>query len=279
MNIRLLSLLATLFMVASLTAQSASYFINEISYTASNPLERGFEIAGPANEQLQGWSVIAYDLDGWQQEVIDLSNQVIPNQQNGYGTIWYDIDQAGDGGGLALIDANGTVQQFVAYGTSLGADLLDGALNGPLAGVIPQHIGSALGDTQSLQLIGTGTVYSTFFWAGSQAASASQVNDNQYFILSILGLQSAGTSSTPEMKPKAWPNPTTDFIQLQVPSAEFDGQRILSLYDQNGRQLIRRSVSADAQVLELEVSQFPAGIYYLSMYGNSNFWQSEVVLQ
>ena len=275
---KILSLVTALFAVTQIIAQSASYFINEISYIASNPTSVVYEIAGPASD-LTGWSVAGYDSDGWLSTVEDLSNQVIPNQQNGYGTVWYDIDQAGDGGGLALIDASGTVQQFVAFGSIQGAALLDGALDGPAAGEAPDFIGQVGLLGNSLQLVGVGTLYPSFFWLSSQVASIGQVNDNQLFILGLLGLQSNESSTAASTKAVVWPNPTHDQIRLNVPALEQASERILSLYDQNGRQLVRRNISADAQTIELPASQYPAGIYYLTLYSQDNFWQSEVVLQ
>lgn len=263
-----------------LGAQSASYFINEISYAASNPTEKGFEIAGTAGNQITGWSVIHYDADGLQHSVDDLSNQIIPNQQNGYGTIWYDIDQAGDTGGIALVNANGTVEQFVAYGGLTGASLLNGALDGPAAGVIPEFIGSVDNPTASLQLVGSGNLYPAFLWVNTQVASLGQVNNNQLFILSSLGLNAANSSTAGSgLEAVAWPNPTTDFFQVKLPEDIQAENSVLNLYDQNGRQLVHQQLSQERQTTRIDVSHLPAGMYYLTVNSNNNSWHSEVVIQ
>lgn len=263
-----------------LGAQSASFFINEISYAASNPTEKGFEIAGTSGSEMDGWSVVHYDADGLQHTVDDLSNQVIPNQQNGYGTIWYDLDQAGDNGGIALVNANGTVEQFIAYGTLTGANLLSGALDGPAAGVIPEFIGSVNNPTAALQLIGSGNLYPAFIWVNTQVASLGQVNKNQLFILNPLALSSGSSSQVGnEFEAVAWPNPTTDYFQVKLPAEELEENRVLSLYDQNGRQLIRQQLSQERQTTRIDVSHLPAGLYYLTVYSNNNSWQREVVIQ
>ena len=273
---------ATLIFSLYLGAQSASYFINEISYAASNPAEKGFEIVGTAGSQLTGWSAVQYDAEGWQNKVDDLSNQIIPSQQNGYGTIWYDIEQGGDSGGLALIDPTGSIVQFVAYGPLSGNGILNGALDGLAVGSIPEYIGAVANANSAMQLIGTGNLYATFFWASTQTASLGQVNDNQFFISSLLGLQSGNTNTAnlPEtaLEAVAWPNPTTDFLQVKLPELLDDHPRVLCLYDQNGRQLIRRQVSNAPQQIQLELGDIPAGIYYLTVFSKDNQWQHEVVV-
>lgn len=265
-----------------LNAQSASYFINEISYTASNPTEKGFEIVGEAGSQLDGWSAVQYDAAGWQQKVDDLSNQIIPSQQNGYGTIWYDIEQGGDTGGLALVDPTGAVVQFVAYGPLSGDELLNGALDGAAAGVIPEYIGAVTDANSAMQLIGIGNLYPTFFWVSTQTSSLGQINDNQFFVSNLLGLQSstsgADNLSEDAIEAVAWPNPTTDYLQVKLPELQVDVPRILCLYDQNGRQLIRRQVSNAPQQIQLELGDLPAGIYYLTVFSKDNQWQHEVVV-
>lgn len=266
-----------------LGAQSASFFINEISYTASNPSAKGFEIAGLAGSQLNGWSVVEYDADGWQKAIDNLPNQIIPNQQNGYGTIWYDIDQAGDEGGLALMDASGTVQQFLAYGALTGADLLEGALDGPAANVIPEYIGLVSNPGAALQLIGAGNLYPTFFWASTQVPSLGQVNDNQLFIPNSVGLVSnpdnQGGTVENSLEVKTWPNPTTDLLHIRLPESDITTPRVLSLYDQNGRQLIRQELSSERQTTQVDVSRLPAGMYYLTVFSRDNPWQSEVFIR
>jgi hypothetical protein len=265
-----------------LGAQSASYFINEISYAASNPTEKGFEIAGVAGSQLTGWSAIQYDAEGWQSKVDDLSNQIIPSQQNGYGTIWYDIEQGGDSGGLALVDPTGSIVQFVAYGPLSGNGLLNGALDGLAVGSIPEYIGAVSNANSAMQLVGVGNLYPTFFWVSTQTASLGQVNDNQFFILRLLGLQSGGanTNNLPEtaLEVVAWPNPTTEYLQVKLPELANSNPRVVCLYDQNGRQLIRRQVSSAPQQLQLELGDLPAGIYYLTVFSKDNQWQHEVVV-
>jgi hypothetical protein len=266
-----------------LNAQSASYFINEISYTASNPSEKGFEIVGTAGSQLTGWSAVQYHADGWQSKVDDLSNQIIPSQQNGYGTIWYDIEQGGDSGGLALVDPTGSVVQFVAYGLLNESSILNGALDGLAAGSIPEYIGAVSDANSAMQLVGTGNLYATFFWASTQTASLGQVNDNQFFIPLIIGLQS-GSDNTESLTERtyeatAWPNPTTDFLQVKLPELKGDNPRVLCLYDQNGRQLIRQQVSKEAQQIQLELGDFSAGIYYVTVFSKDNQWQYEVVVK
>ena len=113
-------LITTLFTIISfaffVNAQSASTFINEVNYLASNP-SQGIEIAGQAGQDLAGWSIVFYAVNGTVDYVEYLNSGLIPNQQNGYGSIWYDVDQGSNAGGIALVKPNGEVVQFLSYGT------------------------------------------------------------------------------------------------------------------------------------------------------------------
>ena len=45
------------------------------------------------------------------------------------------------------------------------------------------------------------------------------------------------------------------------------------------RQLIRQQVSKEAQQIQLELGDFSAGIYYVTVFSKDNQWQYEVVVK
>ncbi|MCB0376156.1 MAG: hypothetical protein KDD04_09585, partial [Sinomicrobium sp.] len=131
MNKQILLLSSFLFFLTSLFSQST--FINEINYIASNPTGAGMEIAGESGENLDGWTLVFYQLDGTVSSVEELENKVIPSQQNGYGTVWYEMDQMTGNEGVALTNPAGMVEQFLAYGLGTISGIT--ATEGPAAGM------------------------------------------------------------------------------------------------------------------------------------------------
>ena len=89
---------------------------------------------------------------------------VIANQNNGFGTISFNISGIQNGGadGVALVDAYGNVVQFLSYEGTLTAT------SGVASGLTSIDIGvSETSSTQvgeSLQLAGSGSSYEDFTW-------------------------------------------------------------------------------------------------------------------
>ncbi|MEM7445379.1 MAG: hypothetical protein AAF414_18810, partial [Pseudomonadota bacterium] len=166
---------------------ATSVFINEIHYdNASTDQGEAIEIAGPAGTDLTGWSLVLYNGTASLRspyDTIDLSAQTIPDQDNGFGTFAIEFDpngiQNGAPDGIALVDNNGTVVQFLSYEGSFTA------ASGPAAGMTSTDIGvnedsdTAAGD--SLQLTGTGTMAEDFTWQTPAADSFGAVNAGQSF--------------------------------------------------------------------------------------------------
>ncbi|MEW5869395.1 MAG: endonuclease/exonuclease/phosphatase family protein [Chloroflexota bacterium] len=158
-------------------------FINEIHYDDGGAdANEGIEVAGPAGTDLSGWQLVPYNGNGGvtYTPIINLTG-TIPNQQNGYGTLWYDLVglQNGSPDGIALVDASSNVVQFLSYEGSFTAT------NGVAAGKTSVDIGvSEAGsepDGLSLQLCGTGTVYEEFIWTAPSVHSRGLVNSCQTF--------------------------------------------------------------------------------------------------
>ena len=76
----------------------ASVFINEIHYdNEGTDVGEFIEIAGPAGTDLAGWSIVLYNgVNGLTYNTTALSG-IIPNQQNGFGTLWFTAETSGRG--------------------------------------------------------------------------------------------------------------------------------------------------------------------------------------
>jgi len=159
-------------------------FINEIHYdNASGDVGEAVEIAGLAGIDLNGMSLVLYNGSSSQLKVygtIALSG-VIANQQGGFGTLSFAVTgiQNGAPDGLALVDSDNVVLQFLSYEGSFTP------IDGPAAGMLSNDIGVSENGSgpvgESLQLSGNGVQYSDFIWQESLADTFGLVNTNQTF--------------------------------------------------------------------------------------------------
>ncbi|MFZ2095112.1 MAG: PxKF domain-containing protein [Anaerolineales bacterium] len=157
-------------------------YINEIHYDNSGAdTGEAIEVAGPAGTDLTGWSLVLYNgSNGAVYDTIDLSG-VIPDQQNGYGTLAFFRAgiQNGSPDGMALVDSTSNVIKFLSYEGTFTA------VGGPADGMLSTNIGvsengsGAVGN--SLQLTGTGTSYEDFTWAAEAPNTFGAVNTGQVF--------------------------------------------------------------------------------------------------
>jgi len=157
-------------------------FINEIHYDNNGAdSDEGVEIAGLAGIDLAGMSLVPYNGSNGTSYSVTALTGIIPNQQGGFGTLWFAISglQNGAPDGVALVAADGEVLQFLSYEGEFAAT------NGPASGITSTDIGVVeVGSTpigQSLQLIGSGVQYSDFTWQSPEDGTAGQVNANQTF--------------------------------------------------------------------------------------------------
>ncbi len=177
------------------TADTA-VFINEIHYdNAGTDTGEFVEIAGPAGTDLSGWQLVFYNgassvLSAYATSA--LGGVLGDDTGSGYGfaTVMQSGIQNGAPDGLALVDASGSLVQFLSYeGRFTAAD-------GPAAGVTSQDIGvaetsgTALG--QSLQLQGGGTRAGDFVWAADLAQTPGALNVGQ----SLNGSETGGGSGS-----------------------------------------------------------------------------------
>lgn len=160
-------------MVAGTTSR---VFINEIHYdNVGTDTGEFIEIANTAGVDLTGWSVVLYNgADGRSYNTIAISGSgaflTINLPANGI--------QNGAPDGIALVNASGTVVQFLSYEGSFTAT------NGPANGMTSTDIGVFEAGTEaaglSLQLRGTGLQYGDFTWNSTPIAqTAGSANTNQ----------------------------------------------------------------------------------------------------
>ena len=172
------------FLAVTLLFTALSYgqavFINEIHYdNAGSDVDEAIEIAGPAGTDLSTYSLVAYNgNNGAEYNTLALSG-TIPDQDNGYGTLYFAFSGLQNGAPDGIAFANGaTVIQFLSYEGSFAA--IDGVASGMTSTDIGvAEIGTDAGE--SLQLGGAGTEYSNFTWQESMAQTMGAVNTNQNF--------------------------------------------------------------------------------------------------
>lgn len=161
---------------------SSVAWINEIHYDNAGADTNEFvEVAGTAGLNLSSWKLVAYNgSNGTQYSTTNLSG-TISDEQAGLGTLAFSISglQNGAPDGIALIDDNGDVVQFLSYEGDFTAT------NGPADGVASTDIGVSETSTTttgySLQLSGTGNTYADFSWQSPAAHTSGSKNTGQTF--------------------------------------------------------------------------------------------------
>jgi hypothetical protein len=170
--------------VSARPAHGQTVFVNEFHYdNAGTDAGEAIEIAGPAGTNLAGWQLVLYNGAGGAPYDTRMLSGVIPDQQNGFGTLTFTYPvngiQNGSPDGIALVDGTGQVVQFLSYEGGFTA------VGGPANGLASVDVGAEEGGETpvgfSLQLQGTGTTYADFTWSMPIAATVGSVNTSQTF--------------------------------------------------------------------------------------------------
>ncbi len=165
-------------------AAATNVFINEIHYdNTGTDAGEAIEVAGPAGTDLTGWSIVLYNGAGGAPYDTDALSGVIPNQQNGFGTVSlsYPVNgiQNGSPDGIALVNASNVVVQFLSYEGAFTA------VGGPANGMVSTDIGVSENGSepvgQSISLSGSGQVYEDFTWNPPATATFNAINTGQSF--------------------------------------------------------------------------------------------------
>ncbi len=264
---KLYFLLFTLVFTVSISAQSV--FINEIHYdNTGSDVGEFVEIAGPAGTDLTGWTVELYNgSNGSMYATIALSG-LIDDEGPGFGAVSF----AGPGGGiqngspdgLALIDNNGFVIQFLSYEGVLTAT------SGTANTMTSTDIGvSETGSTpvgESLQLTnGPGSDYSDFTWTGPLTESPGVLNTGQTFTLSVNQFEVSDFT--------VFPNPATNgFVTIKTKNNQ---PVSVVAFDVLGKQVINTVLSTS----RLNLSNLKSGVYILKLSQNGLTTTKKLVVQ
>jgi endonuclease I len=155
-------------------------WINEFHYDNSGADTGEFvEVMGLEGMDLTDWQIVGYNgADGGVYKTVTLSGS-LPSSSTECFTAGYVTFTGMQNGpdGLALVDPNGVVYQFISYEGSFTAT------DGDADGMTSIDIGvSESGSTpvgDSIQLTGTAAGYSQFVWNGPDDDSPGDVNDSQ----------------------------------------------------------------------------------------------------
>lgn len=192
--------LGCLLALAASPAQ-ADVFINELHYDDSTPagdVGEAIEVVATGGEDLSGYVLYLYNGSTPSAATVYASNPVPAGTAAGCGrasiaTVTYPTNglQNGANDGIALVDASGTVVQFISYEGTVTAAA------GPAAGLTSQNIpvseSNSTAPGTSLQLTGSGSQYAHFTWAASAAQTFGACNTGQTF--------SGGGSTGPNTPP------------------------------------------------------------------------------
>ncbi len=160
----------------------ADVFINEFHYDNNGTdTNEKVEVIAPAGTSMTGWKVVLYNgADGKQYATLNLSGTTA-NQCGGHGTVVATVGttgmQNGAPDGLALVNAAGTVVQFLSYEGTFTAT--DGPASGRASTAVPTSEISTTPVGQSLQLSGTGSKASDFTWQAPRTSSFGACNTGQ----------------------------------------------------------------------------------------------------
>lgn len=141
----------------SALAAAPDVHISELHYDNDGADTGEFvEVSGPAGTTLTGWSIVLYNGNGGPSYGTIALSGTLDDEGAGAGALAFDAVglQNGAPDGLALVDSDGTVVEFLSYEGSFAA------IGGPADGLTSSDIGvsesSSSSATDSLQLLAAG---------------------------------------------------------------------------------------------------------------------------
>ncbi|MFP7722812.1 endonuclease [Lysobacter sp. A3-1-A15] len=161
---------------------NAGVFINEFHYDNNGTdTNEKIEVIAPAGTSMTGWKIALYNGSNRARYATLSLSGTVADQCGGYGTAVVAAPgmQNGAPDGLALIDANGTLVQFLSYEGSFTAS--DGPAAGRTSTMILPSETSTTPVGYSLQLSGSGAAYADFSWQSPRAHSFGACNAGQSF--------------------------------------------------------------------------------------------------
>lgn len=165
---------------------AVSPWINEIHYDNDGAdAGEGFEIAGPAGTNLLGWRVLHYNGENGALLNTRALSGVLSDDGTGYGFAFFDMQplQNGPADGLALVDSEGGVVEFLSW------EGVVSATEGAATGLTATELGSAESSLTplgySLQRTGVGSEAEDFVWTAAQVASPGLINSGQTLVEAV----------------------------------------------------------------------------------------------
>ncbi len=163
------------------TGRAPELWINELPYdNAGFDFGEFVELAGPAGESVDGWMLVVYDGATGLAYGRRVLRGVLPDQQNGFGTLSVPFPGLRDDlAGVALVAQSGAVLQFLsAQSAFVAANVSAAGRNSVDIGVSEPPTNPV---SSSLRLTGVGTAYASFAWQPPAANTAGAVNQGQSF--------------------------------------------------------------------------------------------------
>ena len=239
--------------MAQLPIPGDEIFINEFHYdNIGADTGEGFEIAGPAGTNLGGYQVYLYNGSNGSIYNTPAISGTIPNQQNGFGTLWFDYVLQNDSDGIVLSD--GTNFHFLSYeGSFSGTAGIANLAHAIDIGVSESNTTTAIG--ASLQLIGAGNVKADFTWTGPIVATPGDINTGQTFS-AVASIDKSGINGF-----AVYPNPVQGG-SFRIKSSNNHTLKSVQVYDMLGKQVFSQKGIDNENI---DVSNLIAGIYILKV--------------
>lgn len=174
--------LSTVINISAVEPVTGTVFINEIHYdNASTDQGEAIEVVGEAGVSLTNWKLELYNGNGGTLYDTENLSGTFTDDNNGFGFISFNMSgiQNGSPDGIALIDASGSVVQFLSYEGTFTAT--SGSANGMSSSDIGVSETSSTPVGESLQLTGTGLSYSEFTWVSPAGNTFGSLNNGQSF--------------------------------------------------------------------------------------------------
>lgn len=181
------AVLALLCVLSSVASADTAVFINEIHYDdVDEDIGEAIEVVGPVGTDLSAWRVVLYNGSSPTAATVYDDDALSTAASTTCGSkqikvLSYPTNGVQNGGAdaIALVDAGGSVVQFLSY------EGVATASNGPAQGMTSIDIGVSEGGSTaegtSLQLSGSGSEYGQFAWQPSAAQTFGNCNANQSF--------------------------------------------------------------------------------------------------
>ncbi|MEL6445436.1 MAG: endonuclease [Bacteroidota bacterium] len=233
-------------------------WINELHYDNSGAdRDEGVEVAGTAGADLTGYTLALYNGNGGAVYQTRALSGTLDAEGGGLGAAWFAISglQNGSPDGLALVDPDGAVLQFLSYEGTLTA--IDGSAVGLTSTDIGVQETSGTQESQSLQLVGTGTSYADFTWAAAQQHTRGSENRGQTFGQGAAARIAQGAQPADA---SVYPNPATTTARLVLDFAEPEAAVQVEVFDLLGRRLMALD-QVPHSGLDLDVRGWVPGVY------------------